>query len=80
MFDTGQTLNLFSLNLLCMLMEEARCAHCGAGTRLYNNGVPICVKCDDDRTKANQEKEFGRATSAPSGMKARHFSPGEGKK
>jgi hypothetical protein len=25
----------------------AACAHCGAETELYNNGVPICLKCSD---------------------------------
>jgi len=27
----------------------AACAHCGAETELYENGVPICLKCADER-------------------------------
>ena len=27
----------------------AACAYCGAETELYENGVPICLKCSDER-------------------------------
>ena len=27
----------------------AACAYCGAETELYENGVPICLKCSDAR-------------------------------
>jgi hypothetical protein len=41
--------------------KPGKCAHCGAETQLWNNGVPICGKCGAARAKANPEKDFGRA-------------------
>ena len=34
----------------------AVCAHCEADTELYNGGVPICLKCADER-EANSNKD-----------------------
>jgi hypothetical protein len=30
-----------------VLSRMAKCIHCGAETRLYNNGVPVCIACVD---------------------------------
>lgn len=27
----------------------AACAYCGAETQLYDNGVPVCLKCSEER-------------------------------
>ncbi len=27
----------------------AKCIHCGSETELFNNGVPVCVKCVNER-------------------------------
>jgi hypothetical protein len=29
-------------------MAKARCSKCGSETSLYIQGVPLCVKCDDE--------------------------------
>lgn len=38
----------------------AACAYCGAETELYENGVPICLKCSDEREA--KRKPTARAT------------------
>ena len=37
----------------------AACAYCGAETELYENGVPICLKCSDEREGKAQRKPPG---------------------
>ena len=27
----------------------AKCTYCGADTQLFNNGIPVCVKCDSTK-------------------------------
>jgi hypothetical protein len=34
----------------------AACAYCGAETQLYSSGVPICLKCSDEREKKASKK------------------------
>lgn len=34
----------------------AACAYCGAETELYSSGVPICVKCSDERDSKASKK------------------------
>jgi len=55
----------------------AKCSICGAETFLYNNGVPICIKCDEKskqpatpavpvtpkRAKQERAVEFSRAAN-----------------
>lgn len=36
--------------------KAAHCAICGAETELYSNGVPICLKCDDQSQKGGTGK------------------------
>jgi hypothetical protein len=38
--------------------QPAKCARCGSETRLYNCDVPICVKCDEARTKVIVKKRL----------------------
>jgi hypothetical protein len=34
----------------------AACAYCGAETQLYDSGVPICLKCSDERENKPSRK------------------------
>jgi hypothetical protein len=34
----------------------APCAYCGTETQLYENGVPICLKCSDERESKAKKK------------------------
>lgn len=34
----------------------AACTYCGAETELYESGVPICVKCSDERESKAKKK------------------------
>jgi hypothetical protein len=34
----------------------AACAYCGAETELYESGVPLCVKCSDERESKAKKK------------------------
>jgi hypothetical protein len=38
----------------------AKCFKCGADTTLYDNGVPICVRCSEARDKKNESDTQGR--------------------
>ena len=41
----------------------AACAYCGAETELYENGVPICLKCSDERdSKVSKKPPASSAT------------------
>jgi Fe-S-cluster-containing dehydrogenase component len=35
-----------------------RCAFCGAETQLYDGGIPICVKCCEERAKEETESDL----------------------
>ena len=37
----------------------AACAYCGAETELYESGVPICLKCSDQRESKASKKPPG---------------------
>jgi hypothetical protein len=41
----------------------AECAYCRAETQLFNNGVPICLKCSDEREKEASKKPPASAQS-----------------
>ena len=43
----------------------ARCNWCGAETLLYENGVPICLKCSDERHEAQRRREMNPPKKAP---------------
>jgi hypothetical protein len=32
----------------------AQCRFCGAETVLFDSGMPVCVKCDDEREQAKE--------------------------
>jgi hypothetical protein len=40
----------------------AQCTECGAETHLYAKGLPLCAKCDQDRTPP---KDFGLIDKPP---------------
>lgn len=35
----------------------AKCSRCGTETKLYVNSEPICLKCDDEITRRQKERE-----------------------
>jgi hypothetical protein len=41
----------------------AECAYCKADTELYNNGVPICLKCSNEPDNKASKKPLARAKS-----------------
>jgi hypothetical protein len=47
----------------------AKCVHCGADTILYNNGVPVCVDCDNFKERSvkthTRRKESDKDPSGP---------------
>jgi hypothetical protein len=47
----------------------AQCAYCGAETRLYSFGTPICLECVDARKKGSDPQRNPRQ-SEPANPKA----------
>jgi hypothetical protein len=43
-----------SLYFVSRVNPMAQCRFCGAETVLFDRGIPVCVKCDDEREKANE--------------------------
>jgi hypothetical protein len=41
----------------------AKCTDCGSETELYSSGVPICLKCSDERESKASKKPPGRGQS-----------------
>lgn len=41
----------------------ARCKYCGSETQLYDNGVPVCIKCLDE--EAERRKSQNPASQKP---------------
>jgi hypothetical protein len=35
----------------------ARCDFCGAETRLYNSGTPVCIQCSDRLHEESMKRE-----------------------
>jgi hypothetical protein len=57
---------------MCIELTMPKCYFCRAETQLFSNGIPICVKCSEEKepeqkpqqTKDLKEKEPKRAGSA----------------
>jgi hypothetical protein len=43
----------------------ARCSVCGAETRLYSNGVPLCNACSDALAAETKKKELETKPAPP---------------
>jgi hypothetical protein len=52
-----------------------RCAYCSAETHMYMNGIPICLKCDDNkRLLKDFKQEIQREGSGvPENISASHY-------
>ncbi len=46
----------------------AKCFRCDAETKLYSNGVPICVPCDDALEKGTAQKPEPPLSNPPKGL------------
>jgi len=57
------------MELTSLLLERtsvamAKCKYCGAETELYENGVAVCIACDETRHSPKKQPEVDRTPLA----------------